>query len=183
MSNGCGSNSTSSSGRRNRSAERTRSTASPPAAGLGRWSCPRSCGNLEKLYPEWRAENPGTNRDEFKPERDAANRLLARLEYLAEVNHRLGGEDRSPRITASSLHPLIWKAARPNGRWASGMKLSLLRRRLSTRNCRRRLPAAISRNRTSSNRHSVRNHLRLGSPGSDSTASQTRRRATPCGAE
>ncbi len=66
---------------------------------------------FERLYPEWRAENPGNNREEFKPERDSANRLLSRLANLAEVSARLGGNDRSPRLTASSLHPLIWRAA------------------------------------------------------------------------
>lgn len=75
---------------------------------------------FEKLYPQWRAENPGSKTDEFKPERDAARRLLARLEHHAVVNTRLGGEDRSPRIAASSLHPLIWKAAETQ--WALGQR-------------------------------------------------------------
>jgi hypothetical protein len=66
---------------------------------------------LRRLYPEWVSENPRDKNDEFKSERDAARRLLARLDHFDEVNTRLGGEDHSPRITASSLHHLIWKLA------------------------------------------------------------------------
>lgn len=66
---------------------------------------------LRKLYPEWESENPPDDYDEFASERDASSRLLARLEHQEEVTARLGGEDQSPRITASSMHHLIWGAA------------------------------------------------------------------------
>jgi uncharacterized protein (TIGR02391 family) len=75
---------------------------------------------LRRLYPEWESENPGSDYDEFKSEGDAAQRLLARLEHLEEVNTRLGGEDQSPRITASSLHHLIWGAAETQ--WTLGQR-------------------------------------------------------------
>src|SRR6185437_16494418 len=39
---------------------------------------------LDKLYPEWRSENTSTKNDEFLGERDAAKRLLARLDKHAE---------------------------------------------------------------------------------------------------
>ena len=73
---------------------------------------------LDRLYPEWRSENEGSKNDEFKSERDACRRLLARLENLEEVEGRLGGGDTSPRITAASLHPLIWIAAK--AQWSTG---------------------------------------------------------------
>ncbi len=66
---------------------------------------------LRRLYPEYESENPTDDYDEFASERDASRRLLARLDNLAEVNARLGDQDQSPRITASSLHHLIWGAA------------------------------------------------------------------------
>jgi hypothetical protein len=75
---------------------------------------------LRRLYPEWESENLGSQYDEFKSERDASRRLLARLEHLDEVNARLGGEDQSPRITASSLHHLIWRAAETQ--WTLGQR-------------------------------------------------------------
>ena len=73
---------------------------------------------LNALYPEWRSENPVNKHDEFHSERDAAKRLLARLDTRAEVMAKLGGGDQSPRISASSLHPLIWKAA--DAQWSTG---------------------------------------------------------------
>lgn len=73
---------------------------------------------LDRLYPEWRSENSGSRNDEFKSERDASRRLLARLETVDEVQRRLGGGDTSPRITAASLHPLIWAAAK--AQWSTG---------------------------------------------------------------
>ncbi|OBG39341.1 TIGR02391 family protein [Mycolicibacter heraklionensis] len=75
---------------------------------------------LRRLYPEWEAENTGTKFDEFKVERDASRRLLARLEHIDEVTAKLGGADQSPRITASSLHHLIWSAAETQ--WTLGQR-------------------------------------------------------------
>lgn len=75
---------------------------------------------LRRLYPEWQGENPRHQHDEFASERDASRRLLARLDHLDEVNARLGGTDTSPRITASSLHHLIWSAAQTQ--WTLGQR-------------------------------------------------------------
>jgi uncharacterized protein (TIGR02391 family) len=72
---------------------------------------------LDRLYPEWASENATSRTDEFRPERDAAKKLQARLDTQAEVRARLGA-DLSPRLTAASLHPLIWKAAQ--AQWSTG---------------------------------------------------------------
>jgi len=50
--------------------------------------------------------------------RDASKRLLARIETQREIIARLGGSDDSPRISAASLHPLIWTAA--EAQWSTG---------------------------------------------------------------
>ena len=73
---------------------------------------------LDRLYPQWRSENGLNQSDEFRQERDACKRLLARLDTASEVAAKLGGRDNSPRITAASLHPLIWQAAQ--AQWATG---------------------------------------------------------------
>jgi uncharacterized protein (TIGR02391 family) len=73
---------------------------------------------FERLYPEWWAQNAHDAYDEFRTERDAAKKLLARLETYAETQEKLGGGDASPRITAASLHPLIWRAA--EAQWSTG---------------------------------------------------------------
>jgi uncharacterized protein (TIGR02391 family) len=73
---------------------------------------------FQRLYPEWQSENSRDPWDEFKAERDAAQRLLSRIASYAEVEKRLGGADDSPRISAASFHPLIWKAAA--AQWSTG---------------------------------------------------------------
>lgn len=73
---------------------------------------------LNKLYPEWQSENPQSKNDEFRAERDACRRLLARLATQDEVAIHLGGIDESPRLAASALHPLIWAAAQ--AQWSTG---------------------------------------------------------------
>ncbi|MEU3009864.1 TIGR02391 family protein [Nocardia asteroides] len=73
---------------------------------------------LERLYPEWASENSGVSGDEFRAQRDASRKLLARLRTRDLVAEHLGGGDRSPRITAASLHPLVWQAARVQ--WSTG---------------------------------------------------------------
>jgi uncharacterized protein (TIGR02391 family) len=73
---------------------------------------------LHRLYPEWRSENETSTYDEFRAERDAAQRLLSRLANAAEVEQRLGGPDESPRTSAALMHPLIWKAAQ--AQWSTG---------------------------------------------------------------
>ncbi|MFD3427271.1 TIGR02391 family protein [Nocardia fluminea] len=74
---------------------------------------------LERLYPDWAQEN---HRDvESEPEqvvRDAVRRLIVRLDYQNELIERLGGTDTSPQIRATSLHPLVWKAA--TAQWSTG---------------------------------------------------------------
>jgi uncharacterized protein (TIGR02391 family) len=72
---------------------------------------------FDRLYPEWASENPGSKHDEFRSQRDAAKRLLARLESQQEVRDKLGS-DVSPRLSAASLHPLIWKSAQ--AQWSTG---------------------------------------------------------------
>jgi hypothetical protein len=72
---------------------------------------------LERLYPEWTSENAASKNDEFRTERDAAKRLLARLDSHAEVEEKLG-TDLSPRLSAAALHPLIWRGAQ--AQWSTG---------------------------------------------------------------
>ena len=73
---------------------------------------------LDRLYPEWRSENPGRSTFEFMSERDAAQRLVARLENQEEISRRLGTHDASPSAAAGGMHPLIWKAAQ--AQWSTG---------------------------------------------------------------
>lgn len=73
---------------------------------------------LNRLYPEWQSENSTSSNDEFRAERDAARRLLARISSHAEVESRLGGADMSPQLSAGSLHQLVWKAAQ--AQWSTG---------------------------------------------------------------
>ncbi|WP_280247396.1 MULTISPECIES: TIGR02391 family protein [Nocardia] len=73
---------------------------------------------LTRLYPEWEAENTASANEEFRGIRDAAQRVLTRLESYEEVSEMLGGGDESPRISASGLHPMVWTAASPH--WATG---------------------------------------------------------------
>ncbi|WP_157183888.1 TIGR02391 family protein [Nocardia takedensis] len=73
---------------------------------------------LNRLYPEWRSENSGDGDDIVANERNAASRLLGRLGNRDELLARLGEPDPSPRITASSLHHLIWDSAKVQ--WSTG---------------------------------------------------------------
>lgn len=73
---------------------------------------------LDQLYPDWQAENGTSKNDEFKSERDAAQKLIARLDNHEELKAKLGGSDTSPRITAASLHERVWQAAEPQ--WSLG---------------------------------------------------------------
>lgn len=93
-------------------------------------SCAPACGRdramqlsevlypiLDRLYPEWASEIAVNRYDEFLAERDASKKLLARLDTDAEVRARLGS-DLSPRLSAASLHRLIWNAAQTQ--WSTG---------------------------------------------------------------
>lgn len=73
---------------------------------------------LRRLYPQWESENAPSRYDDFKAERDASKRLLVRIATQVEVESKLGGGDLSPRVTAASLHPLIWQAA--EAQWSTG---------------------------------------------------------------
>lgn len=76
---------------------------------------------LARLYPDWQQENRAAEDDDaewYRQERDAVRRLIVRLDVHRELIERLGGTDVSPQITASMLHPLIWKAA--SAQWATG---------------------------------------------------------------
>ncbi|WP_157225133.1 TIGR02391 family protein [Nocardia thailandica] len=73
---------------------------------------------LNRLYPNWRDENPADKIYMYFSEVSAAKTLLARLAVQEEVSKNLGGWDSSPAITAGSLHPLIWQAAA--AQWSTG---------------------------------------------------------------
>jgi len=73
---------------------------------------------LNRLYPEWRKENGESTSFEFRQERDASSRLLARLDSWAEVDGMLGPANDSPKLVADQLHPLVWSAAQ--AQWSTG---------------------------------------------------------------
>lgn len=66
---------------------------------------------LDRLYPEWRRENPPKATFEFASERDASMRLLERMRSRREIVQLLGDEHRSPHLNADQMHPVIWSAA------------------------------------------------------------------------
>ena len=68
---------------------------------------------LDRMYPSWREENNEDEYFEFAQERDAAQRLIARIATEDEVLERLGDVDDSPNLSASELHLKVWAAARP----------------------------------------------------------------------
>lgn len=104
----------------NRSGPGFITTASSPACGRDRAIALAEVVHpiLDRLYPEWASENASAGTDELRSERDAAKRLLARLDTQAEVETKLGGGDLSPRLSAASLHALIWTAAQ--AQWTTG---------------------------------------------------------------
>jgi uncharacterized protein (TIGR02391 family) len=73
---------------------------------------------LDRLYEEWRAENPSSQSFEFQSERDASMRLIARLDHLAEIEEMLGPTEDSPTLAADGLHPMVWSSAQPQ--WSTG---------------------------------------------------------------
>lgn len=73
---------------------------------------------LDRLYPAWRDENPPDEYFEFGSERDAAQRLLARIASNEEISDLLGAADDSPRLSAGSMHDMVWKAA--SAQWTTG---------------------------------------------------------------
>lgn len=73
---------------------------------------------LDRLYPEWRDENPPSKNFEFRAERDASSRLLARIASQAEIARLFSGQDDAPKLSAGNMHPLVWRAA--SAQWSTG---------------------------------------------------------------
>jgi hypothetical protein len=73
---------------------------------------------LNRLYPEWREENPARKTFEFASERDGCMRLLERLRSRDEISAMLCEDDVAPKLDAQELHPLIWQAA--SAQWSTG---------------------------------------------------------------
>lgn len=73
---------------------------------------------LDKLYPDWSDENERDTNFEFAAERDACQRLHARITESDEVAEMLAGYDASPQLSAGQLHHLVWRAA--SARWSTG---------------------------------------------------------------
>ncbi len=73
---------------------------------------------LSALYPSWKDENEEHGNFEFGAIRDAAQRLIARIDSHGEVNALIAGHDASPRLSGSQLHELVWRAA--SAQWATG---------------------------------------------------------------
>jgi hypothetical protein len=73
---------------------------------------------LDALYPDWRGENAPRKNFEFAPERDAAMRLIARIESYEEIQDMLGSQGHSPQLSAAGLHADVWGAAVTQ--WSTG---------------------------------------------------------------
>lgn len=73
---------------------------------------------LDHLYPGWREENPSRETFEFASERDACQRLLAKLSHDDEIASMLAGVTAGPRLVADQLHDLVWRSA--SAQWATG---------------------------------------------------------------
>lgn len=73
---------------------------------------------LDRLYPLWRSENEADEYFEFGSERDACERLLSRIASHEEVASLLPNDDQAPRLSASAMHPLVWRAA--SAQWSTG---------------------------------------------------------------
>jgi uncharacterized protein (TIGR02391 family) len=73
---------------------------------------------LDRLYPKWRDENEPDSNFEFGSERDAAMRLLARIESDEQISDLFSGQDDAPRLSAGAMHELIWNAS--SAQWSTG---------------------------------------------------------------
>lgn len=71
---------------------------------------------LDRVLPGWRTSIPSDKSKRWQQQRQAAQRSVAQLERRAEVAEKLG--DSAPRLSASSMHPWVWDAAR--SLWQSG---------------------------------------------------------------
>lgn len=66
------------------------------------------------LYPDWRTDNDQSSKNfEFSRERDAAMRLLARIDSFEEITKMLGTTSLAPQMSANALHEKVWTAAKP----------------------------------------------------------------------
>ena len=72
---------------------------------------------LDSLYPVWRDENRENTNFEFQAERDACQRLRARIASHEEIRGMLAGLDATPQLSASQLHELVWQAA--SAQWST----------------------------------------------------------------
>jgi len=72
---------------------------------------------LDRLYPQWQNENLGSKTFEFQAERDACSRLLSRTASNEEIVALFSGHDDAPRLSASQMHELVWRAA--SAQWAT----------------------------------------------------------------
>jgi uncharacterized protein (TIGR02391 family) len=64
------------------------------------------------LYPDWQTDNAESSKDfEFSRERDAAMRLLSRIDAYQEITTMLGTTSLAPQMSANSLHEKVWTAA------------------------------------------------------------------------
>lgn len=73
---------------------------------------------LNRLYPEWQTENEEDKYFEFRSERDACSRLLARIGSHEEIDDLFQGQDDAPQLSAGQMHELVWQAA--SAQWATG---------------------------------------------------------------
>jgi uncharacterized protein (TIGR02391 family) len=73
---------------------------------------------LDRLYANWRDENEPNKNFEFKAERDACTRLIARISSNEEIADLLKGHEDAPQLSAAGMHELIWRAA--SAQWITG---------------------------------------------------------------
>lgn len=71
---------------------------------------------LDRLYPSWATENLGIAYQEASDEREACQRLIARIESHGEVSGLLAPLDAWPKLAAESLHDYVWPA-QPSTAW------------------------------------------------------------------
>jgi len=73
---------------------------------------------LDALYPEWREENDTSSYFEFQSQRDACQKLLARIKSHQDIASLLSGIDAAPQLSAGVMHDLVWQAA--SAQWSTG---------------------------------------------------------------
>jgi uncharacterized protein (TIGR02391 family) len=73
---------------------------------------------LDRLYADWRTENPPGTYFEFASEHDAAKRLISRLDHQAEIAEMLVANDPGPQLSADALHTEVWGSAKTQ--WSTG---------------------------------------------------------------